>query len=210
MKRFLILAIILMLLLPSVLLLADEYELGIALTPMDVLKSDEDRSMEVISEGDNGGLNDFVLGLHLGYSFAWLFYASVDANAMPPWWVAKMTATQNEDGSRVPGLNSPGFVTFLDVGFRPTIGSLILMAELGLNHFYIKDGADAGNKLGVNFRMGVGYKFDPFSVSLIATSIFPDFQTMKYVFKALSNDEEWASEALGKSIIPSIALYLHL
>lgn len=209
MKKLLILTMLGMLLLPSI-LFADEYELGIALTPMDVLKTDEDKNMELMSEGSDNSANDFILGLHFGYSFAWLFYASVDANAMPPWWVAKMTATQQEDGTRIAGINQPGFVTFIDVGVRPTFGSLMVLGEVGINHFYIKEGGDNNNKLGVNFRLGAGYKFDPFSISLIATAIFPDFQTMKYVFQALADHEEWAQKALGKSIIPSLAFYLHL
>lgn len=209
MKKLFIISFMLMLALPSI-LFADEIELGLSLTPMEVLKSEEDQSMETLSEGEGGG-GDFILGLHFGYSMAWLLYASIDANAMPPWWVAKTTSTVDElTGERVAGTYQPGFVTFLDVGIRPTIGSFILLAELGINHFYIKGGGDNANKLGVNFRFGLGYKLDPFSISLIATSIFPDFKTMSYVFDALSDDEEWAQEALAKSIIPSLTFYIHL
>jgi len=201
-----------MFLLPSLFVLADEFEIGISLTPMDVLKTEEDKIMQEAQSTGGGLLSDFVLGLHAGYSLAWLFYASVDANAMPPWWVAKQTATVDETtGDRIPGDPLPAFVSFFDVGIRPTFGSFIVMAEIGINHFYIYQGqGESGNKLGVNARIGLGYSLSSFSINLCGTMIFADFDTMKYVFKALADEEEWAKDALGKSLIPSIAVYMHL
>jgi len=212
MKNLLILTIIIMFLLPTI-LLADEYEFGIALTPMSFLKSQEDVDMEAaqMQTGQSSILSDYSLGLHAGYSFAWLFYASVDANAMPPWWVAKQTATIDAEGNRVPGDSLPAFVSFFDVGIRPTLGNLIIMAELGLNHFYIyRQEAESEAKLGVNFRVGLGYKMNAFSLDVLGTLIFEDFRTMQGVFEAFSNDEEWAREKIMQSLIPSVAIYLHL
>lgn len=211
MKKLLLLTIIIMFLLPS-LLLADEFEFGISLTPMSVLKTEEDILMEEAqSTSGSSILSDYVLGLHAGYSFGWLFYASADANAMPPWWVAKQTATYDESGNRVAGVSLPAFVSFFDVGVRPTFGNFIAMAEVGINHFYIYQGEGTdGNKLGVNARIGLGYSLSAFSINACASMIFSDFETMAYVFEALANNEDWATEQIGKSIIPSIALYLHL
>jgi len=204
-----------MLLLPTI-LLADEFEVGIALTPMDILKSEEDRIMLEAQTGASTALSDYVIGLHAGYSFGWLFYASMDANAMPPWWVAKQTTTTTIDDVTQeaivkPGEPLPAFVTFFDVGIRPTFGPFIVMAEVGINHFYIYQGKGGdGNKMGVNARIGLGYSLSPFSVNLCGTMIFPDFETLTGTFKALADDEEWAADKIKNSIIPSIALYMHL
>jgi hypothetical protein len=195
-----------MLVLPSF-LFADEFDFGLAITPMDVLKTEEDRIRDQTM--DNAGLlGDFVLGFHAGYSFAWLFYASVDANAMPPWWVERQTASIDAEGNRLPGILQPGFVSFLDVGIRPTFGSLSVLAELGMNHFYIRGGGDNASKMGVNFRLGAGYFLSAFSINIIGTIIFSDFDTMAYIFEHI--EEDWAKDMMGQSVIPSIALYLHL
>lgn len=209
MKKLLFLTAIIFLLLPSI-LTADEIELGIALTPMGVLMDESDRNMEVAA-GSGGILKEFILGLHAGYCMSGLLYASLDANAMPAWFIEKITRT----GAMEQGIRATGFISFIDVGIRPKLGNLILLAELGINYLYLhsemvaQQEQDASNsRLGVNFRAGVGYSFYPFSVSLIVTSIFPDFSTMAAVFKGLFNEEQWAKESLN--LMPSIAAYLHL
>jgi hypothetical protein len=62
----------------------------------------------------------------------------------------------------------------------------------------------------MNLRLGAGYKFDMFSVSLIGTTVFPDFRTMRDVLTAAFDGEDWATEYLSDSIIPSVAFYIHL
>lgn len=214
MKKLLLLSITLMLLMTTYLFARDEFEFGLGITPMDVLKSEADKLRDETVVGEGGFLADFILNFHAGYSFAWLFYASVDANAMPPWWVEKQTASEIVDPMdptqtiRQAGILEPGFVTFIDVGIRPTFGSFLVIAELGINHLYIRGGGDTANKIGVNFRAGAGYMLSPFSINLIGTLIFPDFETMKYVFE--SAEEDWAKEMMQKSIIPSLNVYIHL
>jgi hypothetical protein len=210
MKKILFIAIAIMLTLPSI-LTADEIELGLALTPMSILMDEDQKSYDAMADESGGVLNDFVLGLHAGYSLGGLLYASIDANAMPPWLISDITRpSQNE-----PGIFAPGFVTFIDAGIRPKIGNIIPMAAIGFNYLYIHSGmvdkegdSDSDNKLGVNLRLGVGYSFAPFSVNLVVTSIFSTFDNMAAILEGLANDEMWAKESLN--LIPSLAFYIHL
>jgi hypothetical protein len=220
MKKFLILLFAALLLLPAIAEeegTKDEIELGIALTPMSILKSKDEGSMEDIYDAESGVLGDNILGLHAGYSFMWLFYASVDANVMPPWWIEGMTGYYDYDtGERVQGIMAPGFITFANVGVRPTFGPIMVMATIGINYMYIHsaytkdEDLSSGNKAGMNLRVGAGYKFDMFSVSLIGTSVYPDFKSMRNTFKGLFQNDEQAIEDFTNTLIPSIAVYIHL
>lgn len=217
MKKLLFLLFAFSLLLPAIAEQEDDIELGFALTPMSILKDEGDSSMDSIYEAESGVLGDNILGLHVGYSFMWLFYASIDANVMPPWWIGEVTGYWDDESQTwVPGITAPGFITFVNIGVRPTFGPVIAMATLGINYLYIHSAyvqdqdISANNKAGMNLRLGVGYKFDMFSVSLIGTSVYSDFTSMKHVLKGLADGEEWAVEQFSDSLIPSIAFYIHL
>jgi len=219
MRRLCVLLVAIMLIVPTF-IFADEIELGIAVTPLGLNKNTQADQMGGMLGSGDGFFQNNSLGLHAGYSLAWLFYASIDANIMPSWWIK--TATEMSDpttGEFKQGILAPGYMTFIDVGIRPTLGPIILMAELGMNYLYIHDtynkdpltgGPMAGGSIGANLRIGVGYKFSAFSVSLQGTAVFPNFEALSATLKGVANEDQKSIDALKASLIPSLTFYLHL
>jgi len=218
MNRILILLIVFSLIIPAM-IMADEFEVGVAVTPLSIIKDESAIAMENMYGSGGGFFQDNILGLHVGYSLAWLFYASLDANIMPAWWIKNATEFSDEAGELHQGIFAPGIISFLDIGIRPTFGPVILMAELGINYLYIhsyynvdpQTGAElAGGKMGFNFRVGVGYEFEPFSISLLGTSVYSSFDVMKEALAGVAKGNKMAIEKLSESLIPSLAFYIHL
>lgn len=218
MRRLCILLVSIMLLVPAF-ISADEIELGLSVTPLSILKTQEAKDMENLFGTQGGFFQDNLLGLHAGYSLAWLFYASIDANIMPAWWIKKATQYSDADNNLVQGIYAPGFITLVDAGIRPTLGPIILMAELGINYLYIhsaynKDpetGASlGGGSAGFNLRIGVGYKFGPFSVTLVGTSVYSSFEMMTNTISEVFDGNQMAIDNLKQSLVPSLAFYMHL
>jgi hypothetical protein len=202
MKRFVILVAALVLLSLATPIFA-EIELGASLTPASYLKTQDAIDMEKdIQQKEGSFLGDMIFGFHVGYSWWWLFYASWDSYVMPPWWVFS-----NVDVYR------PGFLNLIDLGIRPVIGPIILMAEIGVNSMYIykqDEDLDGGNGgFGANMRVGAGLKFKWWSLTLCGTSVFVDFDTMADVLAKVSDGNPKATDKLLATIIPSLTFNLH-
>lgn len=159
--------------------------------------------------------------LHFGYSFWWLFYASYDALLLPPSAVAGMTGTFNEaDSSYSSGIFRPGILSLIDVGFRPQIGPILLMATTGINNLYIykqeelEANTDFEANLGVNLRLGVGLKINKFlGIMASGTVVFATFDDMSETLKNLAGNDVFlatkAEERILNNLYPAIVLNLH-
>lgn len=180
-----------------------EIELGLSYTPGSVLKTDEAAGLDDAYGIEQGAMGDMILGFHFGYSFWWLFYASVDSLIVPPWWVESYSE-----------IYAPGFMNFIDVGIRPSIGPIYLLATMGINNLYIHSYyADENSEtaVGVNMRVGLGIKFEALSINLIGTALFSDFAEMNTLLTEVSDgNDPTAEDRLLEKLMPSIGFVLHL
>lgn len=156
---------------------------------------------------------------HVGYSFWWLFYASYDGFILPPYAVSQLTGTIDvESNGWKPGYFRPGFLNTINVGFRPTLGPLILSTTVGINTLYVyrqlDDELDTP-PLGVNLRLGVGLKLAKFlGITLSGTSVFGDPRELVSTLQALGSSNEFtqqlAIERILSNLFPSAVISLHL
>jgi hypothetical protein len=189
-----------------------ELELGVGFSP------------PLGSKDQNAGMSgnvvqDAMYSSHLGLSWWWLFYASVDSYVMPPYTIQDLTTTVNETtGTVTPGYYRPGFLNLFDVGIRPELSSVILMLETGINYLYIwrsADVPDLANKsmLGVNLRGGVGYNFGFISAMVSGTVVFDNFQDVVTVFRNIAGNNQFLRDqtlkGLLKSLYPTLTVNLH-
>lgn len=157
--------------------------------------------------------------LHAGYSFAWLFYASVDMMMMPPSAVSGITGYLDpETGLYTNGIFRPGVLSMIDIGIRPRIGGLMLMVSTGINNLYVYKQDEISDyytpSLGVNLRAGVGLKLGKhLGLMVSATTVFSDFDTMIATLQALDADGEtaqMAQEQILNNLFPAAVISLHL
>lgn len=207
MKRF---GLIVSALLLSTTLFA-EIELGLSYTPGSVLKNEQSADLEAFIGTEDSG--DHILGFHVGYSFWWLFYLGWDSLIVPPWFVYQTTSYTDWDGNTVQGTLAPGFVNFYNVGIRPRIGPVYVLATIGVNdlyvHSYYSDNED-DSTLGVNMRVGFGFKFDAFSLSFTGTAVFNDFQVLSDTLEGIADGNKNSQEEFLSRLMPSIGFNLHL
>jgi hypothetical protein len=224
MKRIILLIAVLVLLLLASPVFA-ELELGMSITPASTLKGEAAKQYEedFVGKSDTATFleNNFV-GFHVGFSWWWLFYASWDAMVMPPWWIQQITTYErvNADGSResVVGKYLPGYLNLFDVGIRPTIGPIVIMAEIGVNNIYVykqseDKSAQGGLDFGANLKVGAGLRFDFWSATLTGTSVFASTDQMISVLKLLGGSKEStrmeAVRSLVETLIPSVNVNIH-
>jgi hypothetical protein len=170
-------------------------------------------------EGLSGDFfEDSIKSAHIGYSFWWLFYASVDAMVLPPYSVQGLTSTF-EEGYVQLGHYRPGFLFLLDAGIRPRIGPIFILAEVGINNLYVFEqdkleasGVEINTDLGVNLKVGAGLKFGFWGVTLSGTAVFANPEIMMKTLQALgSTNQAIAQKALDtivESLYPAITLQL--
>lgn len=181
-----------------------EIELGASLTPASFLKSADAAAMEQNIVGKEGSfLADLIFGFHVGYSWWWLFYASLDSYVMPPWWVWGNT-----------GEYKPGFLNLIDLGVRPTLGPIMIMAEAGVNYMYLYKQAEdqkgaSQPDFGANLRIGAGLQFGFWSLTASGTSVFVNFDEMINTMQKVSDGNPRAIDKLVATIIPSLTFNLH-
>lgn len=222
MKKIFLLFLILTLLLPIGLFASEELELGIALTPIGVVRDqEEDEAPETVDDPDSEEEQDFfdnwLLALHAAYNWdSW--YVSLDAVILAPWFVKGMTTTRIDDPDNpsdakvTQGIYAPGLLFFIDGGLKVEIGNFIGFGELGFNWLYVYKGMAAG-KFGTNLRLGARYKFtDYMSVGLTGTAIFPDFASMFRTIGDSFSEDDLVREAAGERMkfVPMLALTMHL
>ncbi len=188
-----------------------EIELGLSYTPGTVLKSDANVSRAKLEDQD--AMGDSILGFHVGYSFWWLFYVSLDSLIVPPWFVEQESSYTDLNNDYHPGTRAPGFMNFIDFGVRPKIGPIYALATMGINNLYIHSEYETGNEettLGVNLRLGFGVQFGALSISVTGTKVFSSFEAMDASLTRMSDGDTQAEQEFWQSLIPSIGFVLHL
>jgi hypothetical protein len=195
----------------AVMPVAAEIELGVGISPPLIEKP------EGAGESENP-LEDMMLSFHVGYSFLWLFYASADAIMLPPYVLQSLTSTYDPiTNVQREGIYRPGFINLINVGIRPRIGPIALMASVGINMLYVykqdelpEDAFDPTG-LGVNARVGA-YLFLGKNLALTAsaTTVFANFDELVMTFADLASDDpflsEWATQRLLSGLYPTIGL----
>ncbi|MBI9104344.1 MAG: hypothetical protein JEY99_18140 [Spirochaetales bacterium] len=180
-----------------------ELELGVGITP----------PLEDV-EGATGDFGqDMLISFHGGYSFWWLFYASWDAYVMPAYLMSALTETIDDSGNVSPGVYKPGFLNMFDVGIRPRIGPLMVMAEVGINTLYVyEQSEDEQSELGGNIRVGAGLHFNHISIMGTVSSVFSSFDSMTNTLEDLGSGDAWleekAQEKIMETLIPTITVNL--
>lgn len=190
----------------------DELELGFGIAPP--------LNQEAMQGPSKGFFYDNTAVLHVGYSFAWLFYASYDALMLPPASVSSMTGSFDvTNGTYQTGVYRPGILSLIDVGFRPRIGPVIIMVSTGFNNLYIYkqdelvDYAGFQPDLGVNLRAGLGFKIGKMlSINASGTVVFNSFDNMFATLEGLGDDNlrELVLDNLLSNLYPVISINLHL
>ena len=186
-----------------------EIELGVGLAPP---------VAEVPSDASGGFFSDSTKVLHAGLSFAWLFYASYDGLILPPYAVSQMTSTVDTGtGSYTPGYFRPGFLNTFDVGFRPRIGNVMILAAVGVNTMYIwhqdQDQLTVP-EVGVNLRLGAGLRFGILGIMLSGTTVFADFNELGNTLDGLTSSDSFvrrnATDKILNNLFPVAVLSLYL
>ena len=168
---------------------ADQWELGISVTPL---------------PGASQGDDNATPGFHFGYQWWYIGYASWDAIVLPPWVIQGWT-----------GYMRPGFLNLFDVGLQLNIGPFIGYSEVGINYLYLykqaEDNIDAGGA-GANLRLGAGIKMDWWGINISGTAVFPSFGNMVDTLKGLASKKtsKLAVKTIMKQLVPSINLVLYL
>jgi hypothetical protein len=188
-----------------------EIELGVGIAP----------PLGEIPAGASSGnfFNDATKVMHVGYSFLWLFYASYDGLVLPPYSVSQMTSSiDNSNGNFLPGYLRPGFLNTFNVGIRPRIGPVSVMASIGINSLYVYKAAADGLQLppvGVNLKLGVGMRLAKwFGITATGTSVFSDFQELTSTLDALTGSDTYlkqiAQDRILNNLFPTVCLVLYL
>jgi hypothetical protein len=187
-----------------------EIEVGVGIAPP--------MSQNDGAPASQGVLGDMILSLHAGYSFLWLFYASADALVVPPTAVVNLTKQVDNAGFVKDGLYRPGLLNLFDIGIRPRLGPIALMAEVGLNQLYIYKQKELPNdyqppQLGVNLRLGV-YWFLAKNLAVVAsgTGVFGSVDELKGFINAVSGSDPYMRqktiEVFTNNLYPTIGLTL--
>ena len=90
-----------------------------------------------------------------------------------PWFVQQTTSYVDSNDVYTAGTKAPGYLNFIDIGIRPQIGPIYLLATAGINHLYIHSKYQVAGKvppLGVNLRLGAGLQFGGLSIAVTGTT----------------------------------------
>lgn len=175
---------------------------------------------EVPENAVSGGfLGDSTQVMHAGYSFLWLFYASYDGLILPPYSVSQMTGSiDTSTGDWSPGYYRPGFLNTFNVGIRPRIGPVTLIATIGANSMYVYKASEDGLEVppvGVNLRIGAGLRLAKWiGITATGTSVFADFQELSSTLDALGGSDQFlkdkAQEQILNNLFPIVTLVIYL
>lgn len=184
-----------------------QLDLGVSYIPGSVLKTEEARSFEAFYQIEESLVGDNIVGLHAGYSLAWLFYGSIDSYIMPPWWIQAQTSVV--DGR---GVYAPGYLNLIGAGLRPSIGPLQILVTAGINTMYIHSTsvpaefqeANGTFAVGANLRIGLLWNLKPISIGVVGTSVFGSFEQMQVTLMELFQQGDRAAiETFARTLIPS-------
>ena len=115
------------------------------------------------------GALDWMVGLHLGYTFRRHGYASWDAISLPDYLTQRFSAGAYQ---------VPSFLNLWDVGLRAG-RNVYGFAQVGLNNLLIYDvGLAPLAHTGANIRAGIGAKLQIWEIDLSATEVYPSFSAL--------------------------------
>ena len=178
MKKLLVpLAVIALLALavPSAFAVPSEWELGVGWSPASDPQSAE------------RGAVDSLINFHVGYSWN-ILYLSWDAYALPDYMVYNLTSyVDANNGYFYPGYFVPGFMNLFDVGLKFYLRPVLGYVEVGTNALYLYGGQMYNGGLGVNARLGIGFKFGWWGINLSGTDVFASWGDLGYAFGQMFN-----------------------
>jgi hypothetical protein len=188
-----------------------ELELGLGIAPP---------MGNVPQEAQTGNMfGDATKVIHAGWSFWWLFYASYDGFILPPYSVAQLTSVMDTStGSYSSGYYRPGFLNTFNLGIRPRIGPISVLATVGINQLYVyKQGPDGLEvpPVGVNLRLGAGLRFANWiGVTVTGTTVFADFAELSSTLNALGGNDpflkQMAQDRILNNLFPAVLMTLYL
>jgi hypothetical protein len=192
-----------------------EWELGVGITPI---------GAEEGAKGDSF-LEQMMLSGHVGCSFMWLFYGSVDAIILPPMMTQRLSGKLEHDEEGNPylagGYFQPGYLNLFDVGIRPRIGPILAFAEIGANSLYVYKQAEQQLELppvGFNARAGVGVVLKKrWGITASGTVVFQEFEalteTFSTLFTAMSEGDDFVQDQiidfLIDNLVPTLTFNLY-
>lgn len=199
----------------------EELELGLSFVPIGAITEDkhEEYGMEPMESNEfyeePTFMDEWIIGFHVAYNWG-ILYASLDSFALPAFMIQDMTRDTDEDGYGFDGHKRPGFINFIDVGAKFTIGDIVLFGTTGINTLYVYRQAELPpdqkpGSFGTNLRVGASYKFaGNISVGLTGTAIFPNFQTMGMALQGMFGNEEYGHMAESVKFLPMLMGVVYL
>jgi hypothetical protein len=191
-----------------------DLDVGITYVPGSVIKTEENQEAQEFFK-DESIFGDNILGFHVGYSWWWLFYAGWDSYMMPPWWIQSRTEYVRADGTLAPGAYAPGFLNLFGAGLRPTIGPLSIMATVGVNHIYVHSDYDTRGEeertlVGLNARVGAGWRFGPLRLTVVGTSLYATPDQVAAMIKSIERAPKAGLIKFVESLVPSLVVSVDL
>jgi hypothetical protein len=179
-----------------------EWEFGVGITPIQAEEGVETSSF----------LDQMMISGHVGYSFMWLFYGSIDSIILPPMVTQDLSSTTEKEG-----YYRPGYLNLFDVGVRPRIGPILAFVEVGASSLYVykqEEIPDYEPTVGFNARAGVGLVLkEKWGVTASGTVNFQELEVMTSTFEDLFNgttyQQEQATETLMEKLIPTLTFNLY-
>lgn len=117
-----------------------------------------------------GNSLDWMLGVHVGYTFRHWGYLTWDAISLPSYLTQRLSAGRYQ---------VPSFLNLFDVGVHLGRNGLFGFAQAGLNTLWVYDtGFEPLVDTGANVRAGMGFRFGMWGVDLSATEVYPSFSAL--------------------------------
>lgn len=153
-----------------------------------------------------------IIDFHVAYAWSILYFAW-DAYAMPAYWVYNATTYIDPSSGWVyQGEDLPGFLNTFDVGLRVILRPVVFYGEIGTNLLYIYGGqiykSPAGDSgVGVNARLGVGFRFGFWGVNISGTQVFATWTDMRAAFDQAINHGNTSDLTAGSVLTLNFVLY---
>jgi hypothetical protein len=186
-----------------------EWELGASFTPYGGGDSEYADQTSFFDEA--------IKGVHFGYVWWRIAYATWDSLIMPVHVVEGMTSRYDpETGFAKEGIPRPGFLNLYDVGARLLLGPFVVSAQVGVNQLYVykqEELPDFDPQFGANLRIGAGLVFDWWGISIAGTSVFPNFEDVVSTLGGLAGSDfarEKALEKIASGLVPTIHFTMYL
>ncbi len=170
---------------------AGELEIGVSASP------------KPVAENGNDELS-FMPGLHLGYGFMGIFYASLDSL-----YANKRVTYAITDNS----VNETSFIHLTGGGLRLRLGPLTSYATVGPTWMSFND-SNVNAKVGANIKLGIGLRNDGWGISLNGTQFFYDmdaaFSAIGGLFSSDQDTRQAAKNRITDGMFPTLIWTLYL